>query len=550
MTRRGSADPETLSPRARRSRRSSAPGSTASSPACCSSTAACTAADARADRRADARPVRRRRARASPPRRRRRRALARSGDADRRAHEARRRPAVAPAHDGGDGAAGLRPVRLQLRGLSRTRSFSKKEERLNLCVPGGKDTSRMLKKLYRRDRRVRCRRRPRLSPPPRCRDRAGRPGGSPGRSREHPAEATFRLAHAASTSRARRRRPGTSSSISPDPASNTSSATASASMPANDPGARRRDPQGARRAAGFSDRRAHVARGADRRRVAQSGAGHAVPAHSYVTGGERRQKAKALSAGEDPDGDAATLDVLAAIEKFPGRPSRSRGLRRGARSAAAAALFDLILAQCASRPDLAHGRHRALRDRQAPAPRRRLDLPCRARQARRHDQGLCAEGARISACPPILRCRSSWSAPAPASRRSAPSSTTAWRPRRPGRNWLFFGHQRRDCDFFYEDELAGMRAAGVLTRLYARVVARRQGEVLRPGPHAPGRRAISGMARRRRAYLRLRRGRAWARTSSAPWSTSSPSTARKSTSEAIAFVADLKKRGRYQADVY
>ena len=23
----------------------------------------------------------------------------------------------------------------------------------------------------------------------------------------------------------------------------------------------------------------------------------------------------------------------------------------------------------------------------------------------------------------------------------------------PGRNWLFFGHQRRDCDFFYEDEL-------------------------------------------------------------------------------------------------
>ena len=24
--------------------------------------------------------------------------------------------------------------------------------------------------------------------------------------------------------------------------------------------------------------------------------------------------------------------------------------------------------------------------------------------------------------------------------------------RRAGRNWLFFGHQRRDCDFFYEDE--------------------------------------------------------------------------------------------------
>ena len=30
----------------------------------------------------------------------------------------------------------------------------------------------------------------------------------------------------------------------------------------------------------------------------------------------------------------------------------------------------------------------------------------------------------------------------------------------PGRNWLFFGHQRSDYDFFYEDELVAMRAAG------------------------------------------------------------------------------------------
>ena len=39
---------------------------------------------------------------------------------------------------------------------------------------------------------------------------------------------------------------------------------------------------------------------------------------SYLTGGERRKKAKALAKGEDPDGDAETLDVLAALEKFPG----------------------------------------------------------------------------------------------------------------------------------------------------------------------------------------------------------------------------------------
>src|SRR6185312_9670438 len=35
----------------------------------------------------------------------------------------------------------------------------------------------------------------------------------------------------------------------------------------------------------------------------------------------------------------------------------------------------------------------------------------------------------------------------------------------PGPNWLFFGHQRRDHDFFYEDEFAAMREKGLLTRL-------------------------------------------------------------------------------------
>jgi sulfite reductase (NADPH) flavoprotein alpha-component len=34
-----------------------------------------------------------------------------------------------------------------------------------------------------------------------------------------------------------------------------------------------------------------------------------------------------------------------------------------------------------------------------------------------------------------------------------------------GRNWLFFGHQRSQHDFFYEDELTAMHAAGFLTKL-------------------------------------------------------------------------------------
>ena len=35
----------------------------------------------------------------------------------------------------------------------------------------------------------------------------------------------------------------------------------------------------------------------------------------------------------------------------------------------------------------------------------------------------------------------------------------------PGKNWLFFGHQRSDCDFFYADELNAMKTSGLLTRL-------------------------------------------------------------------------------------
>ena len=93
--------------------------------------------------------------------------------------------------------------------------------------------------------------------------------------------------------------------------------------------------------------------------------------------------------------------------EIPGRAARPRGLHRGARSAAAAALFDLVVAQGAQGPRLAHRRRGALRHRQAHAARRRLDLPRRPHQARRQDPRLCAEGACASACRPIPRCRSS-----------------------------------------------------------------------------------------------------------------------------------------------
>ena len=86
---------------------------------------------------------------------------------------------------------------------------------------------------------------------------------------------------------------------------------------------------------------------------------------SYLTGGARRQKAKALAAGEDPDGDAATLDVLAALEKFPGiRPDPEAFIE-------ALEPLQPRLYSISSSPKadpgarLAHGRCRALRDRRA-----------------------------------------------------------------------------------------------------------------------------------------------------------------------------------------
>ena len=109
---------------------------------------------------------------------------------------------------------------------------------------------------------------------------------------------------------------------------------------------------------------------------------------SYITGGLARAKAKALAKGEDPDGDAATLDVLAAIEKFAKTAARSRGLRRGPGAAAAEALFNRLFVQGGTGARRAHHRPCALCDRWARTAWCRLDLRWRGFAARRQGQGL------------------------------------------------------------------------------------------------------------------------------------------------------------------
>jgi sulfite reductase (NADPH) flavoprotein alpha-component len=120
----------------------------------------------------------------------------------------------------------------------------------------------------------------------------------------------------------------------------------------------------------------------------------------------------------------------------------------------------------------------------------------------------------------------------------------------PGKNWLFFGHQRCASDFFYSDELNAMKASGFLTRLSLawsrdgdqkfyvqdrmREVGRDLWSWLAEGAHV----YVCGDAQRmakdvERALVDI----------VAEFGARSPD-------EAVRFVAELKKSGRYQQDVY
>ena len=119
-----------------------------------------------------------------------------------------------------------------------------------------------------------------------------------------------------------------------------------------------------------------------------------------------------------------------------------------------------------------------------------------------------------------------------------------------GKNWLFFGHQRSDCDFFYQDELNAMKTAGLLTRLSLawsrdgakkfyvqdrmREVGRELWTWLAEGAHV----YICGDAKRMAKDVERALVDIVAQFGA------------RSTDEAISFIADLKKKGRFQQDVY
>jgi sulfite reductase (NADPH) flavoprotein alpha-component len=429
--------------------------------------------------------------------------------------------------------------------------FLKKEERLNLCVPGGKETARMLKTLYKElDEAPPAAGETTYSSP--AADVADRPAipatpAERGRSRDNPVEAVFQ-------SRTRLNKPGSGKEtwhLEFDLKESGLDYTVGDSFgiyPTNDPALVDAVIKAIDAPPDFP------IGGCTLRAVLQDSVSLGVAPDmlfqliSYITGGERRQKAKTLASGQDPDGDAPTLDVLAAIQKFPGiRPDPEAfvesldALQPRLYSIASSLKTNpgrVALTVDAVRYDI-KGRTRLgvastfLADRIAPGNR----IKAYVQKA----QGFCLPAD--PAVPIIMIGPGTGIAPFRAFLHERMATKA------PGRNWLFFGHQRRDYDFFYEDELSGMKAAGALTRLslawsrdgeekfYVQDRMRQLGGDLwswiADGAHVYVCGAITMGKDVERALVDVIAAHG-ART----------------IDEAIGFVADLKKKGRYQQDVY
>jgi sulfite reductase (NADPH) flavoprotein alpha-component len=422
--------------------------------------------------------------------------------------------------------------------------FSKSEERLNLCVPGGKDTTRMLKSLHAEIGSAPAVAKPEVK----TEAPVAKPNGAPGTSRDNPAVATF-------VSRKRLNKAGSAKEtwhIEFDLTQSNLDYTVGDSFglfPANDPGLVEAVLKALDAPADFP------IGGRTLRDVLTDGVSLS-PApdmlfqlFSYITGGERRKKAQALAAGEDPDGDAATLDVLAAIEKFRGvRPDPEAFIE---------ALDPLQprLYSISSSPKVSKGRVSLTVDavRYDVNKRTRLGVAStflagrtnpgdklRVYVQKAHAFGLPADPN----VPIIMVGPGTGVAPFRAFLHERMAT------RAPGRNWLFFGHQKRDFDFFYEDELNGMKAAGVLNRLS--LAWSRDGDekfYVQDRMQQAGREVWTWIADGAHIYVCGDAQRMAKDVERALIDIVAAHGAR-TTNEAVHFIAELKKAGRYQADVY
>jgi sulfite reductase (NADPH) flavoprotein alpha-component len=419
----------------------------------------------------------------------------------------------------------------------------KNEERLNLCVPGGKDTTRMLKTLYAEFGAIPAAAKTPATVPTPAADAAA----SPTPTRDNPAEATF-------VSRTRLNNPGSQKEtwhIDIDLAQSGIDYAVGDSFgmfPHNEPALVYAVLAALGAPPDFPIARRPL------RDVLTDGVSLGVAPDmlfqliSYITGGERRQKAKVLGSGGDPDGDAKTLDVLAALERFPGiRPDPEAFIE---------ALDPLQprLYSIASSPKAEPGKVALTID----TVRYKIGKRAQSGVASTYFADRIAPGTKIKA---YIQKAQHFSLPADPSIpiiMIGPGTGIApfraflherMATKAPGRNWLFFGHQHRDHDFFYEDELSGMRSAGVLTRLslaWSRddnqkfYVQDRMREVgrdfwawLAEGAHVYVCGAITMGKDVERAMVDVIAAHG-----------------ARSIDQAVAFLAELKKNHRYHTDVY
>src|SRR4051812_20485718 len=181
---------------------------------------------------------------------------------------------------------------------------SKTEARLNLCVPGGKETARMLKALHEELDKA-----PAASP--------SAVAAEPGRSRDNPVAATFlsrRLLNKSGSEKETWHIDFDLSGAGLDYVVGDSFGI----FASNDLG--HVDQIIALLGASHTTKvRGKTLREVLTSEVSLSPAPDSLfELISYITGGAQREKARALAQGEDPDGDAATLDVMAALQKFSG----------------------------------------------------------------------------------------------------------------------------------------------------------------------------------------------------------------------------------------
>src|SRR6202045_601136 len=418
----------------------------------------------------------------------------------------------------------------------------KNEERLNLCVPGGKDTTRMLKTLYAEFGAI-----PATAKAPTTVSTPDA-AASPTPTRDNPAEATF-------VSRTKLNKPGSQKEtwhIDIDLAQSGIDYTVGDSFgmfPHNEPAL-----VYAVLAALGAPPDFPIA-GRPLRDVLTDGVSLGVAPDmlfqliSYITGGERRQKAKALGSGGDPDGDAATLDVLAALEKFPGiRPDPEAFIE---------ALDPLQprLYSIASSPKAEPGKVALTID----TVRYKIGKRARSGVASTYFADRIAPGTKIKA---YIQKAQHFGLPADSSIpiiMIGPGTGIApfraflherMATKAPGRNWLFFGHQHSGYDFFYEDELAGMKAARVLTRLtlpWSRDAAEKI--YVQDRMRDVGRDLWAWLAEGAHVYV-CGDAKRMAKDVEAALIEIVAAFGVRSTNEAITFVAELKKSGRYQQDVY